>query len=163
MTKTLITALALSLGFTGGTMAANTVVLFDDTIIEIEDTLPDPTDLWVSPEDLTRITEFVLKPEGACYADICIPVKQDTDNDKFVTRLGKKWVNASALAKALRQGVAVDHETNTWSFGEIPSTKASSLKKAIAPDFAMKDRQGNTIRLSDYKGKKILILTWASW
>ena len=158
-----ILALAITLGSAGTANAANTVALFNDTVVEIKDTLADPTDLWVSPEDLTRLTGFVLKPEGACFADICIPIKQDADSDKFVTRLGKKWVNVSALATALRQGVAVDRESNTWSFGEIPSANSSSLAKGMAPDFAMKDREGKTVRLSDYRGKKVVILTWASW
>ena len=31
------------------------------------------------------------------------------------------------------------------------------------PDFALPDRNGKTVRLSDFRGKKVLIVTWASW
>ena len=155
--------LGISMTFANVAQAKEAVVIFNDNAVHIEQTLEDPTDLWVTPEDLTRITGFELKPEGACFEDICIPIRQDADNDMFVTRLGKNWVNASRLAAALQQGVAVDHESGTWSFGEIPSVRNKAHATGIAPDFALTDRQGNTVRLSDYRGKKVILLTWASW
>ena len=34
---------------------------------------------------------------------------------------------------------------------------------AQAPDFEVKDRQGNVVRMSDFRGKKALVVTWSSW
>lgn len=144
-------------------VAGGATVLYGGKTITVENTLKDPTDLWVSPEDLTRINGFVLKPEGACLDDICIPLRQDGDNELFVTRDGKKWINATALAKTMKQGYAADYEHGVWSFAEIPATQSSYLQASVAPDFEMKDRQGKTVRLSDFRGKKVLIVTWASW
>jgi thiol-disulfide isomerase/thioredoxin len=36
-------------------------------------------------------------------------------------------------------------------------------QEAIAPQFALKDVNGRTVRLSDYQGKVILINFWATW
>ena len=32
--------------------------------------------LLVRPEDLTRVNGFELKPQGACYNDLCIPLTE---------------------------------------------------------------------------------------
>jgi len=36
-------------------------------------------------------------------------------------------------------------------------------KGRLAPDFALEDLQGNTIRLSDFRGKTVLVNFWATW
>ncbi|WP_265446541.1 TlpA family protein disulfide reductase [Acetivibrio straminisolvens] len=35
--------------------------------------------------------------------------------------------------------------------------------KIMAPDFTLKDLDGNTVKLSDYKGKIVFLNFWASW
>jgi len=143
--------------------ASAVTVLYGDHAVELENTLADPNDLWVSPADLTRINGFELKPEGACLDSICIPLKQDQDNELFVRREGAPWVNVTGLARKLQQPFASDAETGVWSFGAIPATRSAFLTSAIAPDFELEDREGNTVRLQDFRGKKVLLITWASW
>lgn len=33
----------------------------------------------------------------------------------------------------------------------------------LAPDFVLKDYEGNDVKLSDFRGKAVLVNTWASW
>src|SRR5208337_4684788 len=40
---------------------------------------------------------------------------------------------------------------------------ASSLVGAQAPDFALKDAAGRTIRLNDLRGKVVIVDFWATW
>jgi peroxiredoxin len=37
------------------------------------------------------------------------------------------------------------------------------LASLEAPDFALPDWQGRPHRLSHYRGRKVLLATWASW
>lgn len=146
-----------------GVKAQDATVLYKERVVEIEQTLPDATDLWVKPEDLTRINDFELKPQGACLDELCIPVLQDRDSDMFVTRGGQGWFNVTNLADRLRQAHVADHEDGVWSFGVMPLERQSFFRGGMAPDFELPDREGNPVRLSDYRGKKVLLLTWASW
>ena len=139
------------------------VVLYEDAVVEVEQTLADPNDLWIHPAALPRVNGFELKPEGACIDDICVPVRQDVDSDIFVTRGGVQWFNVAELANRLEQAYAVDHDANVWSFGPVPARRSSFIERAVAPDFALPDVHGKVHRLSDFKGKKIMLLSWASW
>ena len=143
--------------------AGPTTVLYQDRVVELERTLNDPNDLWILPQDLPRINDFVLKPEGACLAELCIPVRQDRDSEMFVTRADQGWFNVTELARRLQQAFVVDEEHSVWSFGNIPVTRNAFLQSAMAPDFALPNRDGKLVRLSDFRGKKVLVITWASW
>ncbi len=131
--------------------------------VTIERTLADPNDLWVTAADLPRIDGFELKPEGACLDEICVPIRQAEDSDIFVTRQDTGWVNVTELASRIQQPVVADHGTATFSLGAIPAQRHSFVREAEAPDFTLSDWQGNAHSLSDFKGKKIMLLSWASW
>ena len=155
-------ALALILG-PAAAAAQSVTVLYDGRVVAVERTLADPNDLWVVPEDLPRVNGFELKPEGACLDELCVPVLQDRDSELLVIRSGQKWFNVTELARKLEQSFVADHDHNVWSFGEIPVTRTRFLNSALAPDFALPNRQGELVRLSDFRGKKVLLVTWASW
>ena len=143
-------------------LQASTVLYNNETVV-VDEVLSDPNDLWVKPSDLTRVNGFVLKPEGACLDDICVPVKQDEDNSLFVKRSGKHWFNVSELARKLSQAYVFDPDADVWSFGAIPAVRQSFTQHHMAPDFSIMDRQGKPVSLSEYKDMKVLLLTWASW
>jgi cytochrome oxidase Cu insertion factor (SCO1/SenC/PrrC family) len=81
----------------------------------------------------------------------------------FVHARGPGLVQRHRAFAELQQAFAVDHEHAVWSFGNIPVTRNAFLQTAMAPDFALPDRDGTLVRLSDFKGKKVLVITWASW
>lgn len=47
--------------------------------------------------------------------------------------------------------------------GASKTTVESEQKEKKAEDFELEDLEGNVHKLSDYKGKKVLIEFWASW
>lgn len=149
----------------GALMAAglSATVLFEDRVVQVEKVLADATDLWIRPEDLTAVNGFELKPEGACFEDICVPVQQDRDSSIFINRGNQAWFSVTELADRLQQPYVADHDSGTWSFGAIPASRQRFTRQGIAPDFTLQDMDGNEVSLSDFKGKKIMLLSWASW
>ncbi|MBK81705.1 MAG: hypothetical protein CMQ43_12430 [Gammaproteobacteria bacterium] len=133
-------------------------VLYQGNTITLDETGSGPG-LLIRPEDLTRVNGFELKPEGACYRDMCIPMA----NRFLVERDGREWFDLTAFADLLEQPYVADEEARVWSFAEIPAKRESMMVDAMAPDLEIPDRQGNVIRLADFAGKKALIVTWSSW
>ena len=115
--------------------------------------------LLISPDDLPKVNGFTVKPEGACFEDLCIPLNKDL----LVETGGRKWFNLTAFADLLEQPWVADSEAKVWSFAEIPAKRENTMVNAMAPDFEVTDRKGNVIRMADLKGKKALIVTWSSW
>ena len=159
MNKSII---GLVLALACGEIGADVVVLYQDRETRVAHTLADPNDLWVHPEDLPRVNGFTLKPEGACVDDICVPVRQQVNSDIFLTRNGERWFNVTELANRIQQPHAAD-ESGVWSLGAIPAQRARFVERAEAPDFGLQDLSGKTVHLSDFKGMKIMLLSWASW
>ncbi len=119
-------------------------------------------DLWATPEELARISGFELKPQGLCLDEICMPVAPG--DARLVQREpGPARVNAAELARRLGQGMAHDEERRVWSFGPVPVTRRPFLEQAQAPDFQLRDRTGREVRLADFRGKKVVLVVWASW
>ena len=136
----------------------STTVLYQGKAITLSETGAGDG-LLIRPDDLTRVNGFELKPEGACYGDLCIPMK----GDLLVEQDGKQWFDLTAFAELLGQPYVADHEADVWSFADIPAQRDRMMVDAMAPEFEVTDRQGNVVRRADLKGKKALIVTWSSW
>jgi hypothetical protein len=115
--------------------------------------------LWLTAADLERVSGWVLKPEGFCKDEVCIPVPPARKND-FAS--GGRF-NLSALAALLGQPAAAAPEHRTYCFGEAAAERARKLRSLEAPDFTLPDLAGRTHSLSEHRGKKVLLVSWASW
>jgi peroxiredoxin len=139
-------------------------VLSKGTAVSVEHPQIEGGDLWVTAKDVERINGLTLKPPGVlCLGDVCINLGQKAAGALLRKRDGQDWINVTGLATRIGQPFAADAESKTWSFGAIPETRTPFLKSAVAPNFELPDRKGRIIRLSDYRGKKVLLITWASW
>jgi hypothetical protein len=136
----------------------NATILYDDRVVTLDRVRTDPKSpaaLWVRKTDLPRINGFELKPEGACRADLCVPVPATmTAGDEF---------DLGAFAQRVDQVAVAEPAARVWSFGEMPVLRGAFLESRKAPDMEVPDRKGRMVRLSDFLGRKVLVVTWASW
>jgi hypothetical protein len=147
-------------------VSARPTVIFDGKPTELSASSPvaQPSkDLWVTLDDLTRATGFVLKPQGVCRKELCFPLPKDRKAEFLVKRGNVQWFNLSAFARLLHQPVAHDEALGTWYFGPRPETQNNYLQSLEAPNFTLPDMDGKPHSLADFRGKKVLIITWASW
>ena len=93
--------------------------------------------------------------------DVCIAMP--SDESWIVEQGNRKYFNVTRFARRVNQAYAAEPEAKVWSFTAVPRPETSPLLAGQAPDFALEDRDGKLVRLSDFRGKKVLILTWASW
>lgn len=139
------------------------VVIYDNRATEVAPppaTLP-ADDLWVTLADLKRATGFVIKPQGICRDELCFPIPKARRSAFLSKRRTTTWFNMSEFARLLRQPVA--REKDVWYFGPRSDEQNAFINSLVAPDFKLPDVNGKPHSLSDFRGKKVLLLTWASW
>jgi hypothetical protein len=151
-------AASLARGSEAAAEEGQATILFDDRSTRIDHVRVDSRragELWVRKADLPRINGFEVKPQGACRADVCIPISKEMRRGDYF--------DLSAFARKVGEPVVADVDARVWSFGEIQSLSGGLLQSRTAPDFTVPDRRGRRVRLSDFRGKKVLVVTWASW
>lgn len=98
-----------------------------------------------------------LKPEGLCRDDVCIPVR---DRDALV---GGAGLSLTKLADLLGRPLALDIGERAAALGTAHTARAAEMASLEAPDFELPDLDGQLHRLSDHRGKKVLLIAYASW
>jgi hypothetical protein len=115
--------------------------------------------LWISTSELERATGWRLKPEGLCRGDVCT-VLAPSDRERLVAG---DAVCASGIWELLGRPVLHDQSYSLWMLGEAAADRNTRLASLEAPDFTLPDITGKLHSLSDFRGKKVFLSTWASW
>ena len=135
-------------------------VIYDDKVASIADAEARGNDLWVSLGSMRELTGWDLKPQGLCRGERCVPIPPGR-RAEFLR--DESSVNLAALARQLGQPVVHDDSHSIWFFGESAEDRRAALSSLQAPDFTLPDLDGKLHSLSDYRRRKVLLLSWASW
>ena len=135
------------------------VVIYGDCEVESNDVRWRDGDVWLPLGELGPTTGWEVKPEGVCAGDTCVPAPPGAawwDDHAF---------NLSAFARHLGLVEVADPALEVAAFVDRnpPSGPGSGQGPVEAPDFTLPDLDGNLHSLSDYRGQKVVLLTWASF
>ena len=139
-----------------------TTIVYDDVATELGPADQQPGQLWITTGDLTRSTHFEVKPQGVCRKELCFPIPKARKQEFLRDSAGKQWFNLLAFADLVHQPVAHDETLAMWYFG-LRSDQRQTLASLEAPNFTLPDMEGKLHSLSDFRGKKVFLVTWASW
>jgi len=111
----------------------------------------------IAPAALQDALGWELKPQGLCKDDLCVPAHGRND---LVTGDG---IDLAGFAELLRRPLAIDVDERAACLGACAADRAAQMASLNAPDFTLLDWQGQPHSLSDYRGKKVLLVAYASW
>ena len=87
-----------------------------------------------------------------CKGDLCVPAPGAVTDGA---------IDVEAVAARLGMALVRDEHRNVWALG--PESGGRTLTTAVAPDLELPDADGNPFTLSAMRGRKVLLVAWASW
>jgi hypothetical protein len=115
---------------------------------------------WLAPDDIARATGWRIEARGLCRGAVCMPVA-DAARAELVRGDGR--LDLAVLARLRGQPIVRDAAGTAWALGHDGEARASVRRSLEAPDFALPDLAGRVHRLSEHRGRKVLLASWASW
>ena len=124
------------------------LTLIDEHEIVVEATV-ERERVLISRDDLQHLTGWTLKTEGLCRGSVCIPWRSPGE-----------LVELNEVAAALERAFVFDAAGGVAAFAGDPM--GSGVRGNI-DELELPDVNGNVVRGSDFRGKKRVLITWASW
>jgi hypothetical protein len=137
------------------TVKANVTIIGDD-VRTVEATTAEGRVL-VDPERLEAAVGWRLKPEGLCQDDTCVPVR-----DAGGLYVGDQ-LDLSRVAAALNRPAVIDAEARIAAIGLAAERRQGAVDRLQAPTFSLSDLDGATHSLDEWRGRKKLLVAFASW
>jgi len=105
--------------------------------------------LDVTAEQFAEGTGWEIKPEGACKAELCVP-------------LASSGFDVAATAARLGMALVHDEDAGLWALGP-ESLGGRALVSSVAPELVLDDIDGNEFRLSALRGQKVVLVAWSPY
>lgn len=105
----------------------------------------------VSAGELEWVAGWTLKPEGLCRDERCVPLASPSTDA----------IDLAAVATALGMPLVDEPRAGLWALG--PEAGGKALATATLPDIELPDLDGRPFSFASLRGRKALIVAWASW
>lgn len=106
---------------------------------------------------LEQALGWTLKPEGLCRGALCVPLRPGAALESA------DGVDLAGVAAALGRPLALDIAERAAYLGVGAGERARALAALEAPDFTLPDLEGRLHSLREHRGKKVLLVAYASW
>jgi hypothetical protein len=110
--------------------------------------------LTITTDELARGTGWEIKPEGACRDDVCVPLGD-------LASAPDGTVDVRRFADLMGMPIAADTAHGLHALG--PRAGGKVLDGVTLPDIVLPDFGGQPFALASLRGRKVLLLAWASW
>jgi peroxiredoxin len=110
--------------------------------------------LNIEQADFEQRSGWLIKPSGACKDDVCIPLPPQV-------RAADGLLDVRVLAERINMPL-ISHDESIWALGPA-STTGRALSSAVASELELPDLDGKAFRLSSLRGRKVVLVAWASW
>jgi hypothetical protein len=112
--------------------------------------------LHIEPGAFEARTGWSVKPEGACKAEVCVPLPAEA-------RAADGNLDVSVVAGRLGMPLVHDEEHRLWALGPETAVNGRALTSAVAPELTLPDINGRPFELSSLRGQKVVLVAWGSW
>jgi peroxiredoxin len=103
--------------------------------------------------ELQAVTGWTLRPEGLCRGDLCRPLRGRTvETGPGADLQGWADVLDLVLVRDAEAGVAA-----------LVAAAGAVAPDGAAPDLDLSDVDGRPVSFSEFRGRKRVLVTWASW
>jgi hypothetical protein len=111
--------------------------------------------LELTAEEFERITGWEIKPEGACQGEVCVPLPP-------LERDAEGRIDVAVVAERLGMPIAHDEPHGLWALGPRSGDRRV-LESARVPELVLRDFEGDAFDLASLRGRKVVLIAWASW
>ncbi len=111
----------------------------------------------INTDALPESLGWALKDEGLCRDDRCVLVP---DRDALTSG---DMIDVTAVAALLDRPALVDETSGLVAVGAERGQRRAGINQLQAPDFSLPNAAGELTSLSEYRGRKRLLVAFATW
>ncbi len=131
-------------------------IITEDAVTAV-DALVDGSSVSVGTDALGPATGWAVKPEGLCRGRVCIPRALWPD------LLDRDRIDLVDLARMTGQVLALDPDEGVAVLAPGAQERANALTTLQAAEFTVTTIDGDAVSLGDFRGRKKLLMAFASW
>jgi hypothetical protein len=111
----------------------------------------------LSENALREALGWELHEGTLCNDTMCVPLPSGS------SLAAGGALDLAEVADVLDRPLALDAAEGAAYLGASARERADALASLIAPDFTLPDVAGRSHTLAEHRGKKVLLVVWASW